>query len=119
MHIDNTATNTLSYDFEQRLINKGIELNNDPYGLKLDLAWDELLPTGKERDKYLELIAYCEKDIQVRNFKKSIRLSAEDAIIDYIDGLNDDNRRIETCYDIVKICKHIANELQACKKVSA
>jgi hypothetical protein len=52
-------------------------------------------------------------------FKERIRLSAEgrtdpfqDALIDYLDSLADDNRRIEACYNIIKICKGIANNLQ-------
>jgi hypothetical protein len=52
-------------------------------------------------------------------FKEKIRLSADgmddpfqDAIMDYLDGLEDDSRRIEACYNIIKICKRIAVELQ-------
>jgi hypothetical protein len=60
-----------------------------------------------------------------QEFKEAIRLSADgmkdpfqDAIIDYLDGLENDSRRIEVCYNIIKICKRIANELQS-KGVSA
>jgi hypothetical protein len=52
-------------------------------------------------------------------FKEKIRLSAEgmsdpfqDAILDYLEGLENDSRRIEACYNIIKICKRIAAELQ-------
>jgi flagellar biosynthesis GTPase FlhF len=52
-------------------------------------------------------------------FKEKIRLSADgmkdpfqDAILDYLNGLENDTRRIEACYNIIKICKKIANELQ-------
>jgi hypothetical protein len=52
-------------------------------------------------------------------FKEKIRLSADgmkdpfqDAILDYLEGLEDDNRRIEACYNIIKVCKRIAVELQ-------
>jgi hypothetical protein len=52
-------------------------------------------------------------------FKEKIRLSADgmkdpfhDAILDYLDGLENDSRRIEACYNIIKICKRIAVELQ-------
>jgi hypothetical protein len=52
-------------------------------------------------------------------FKEKIRLSADgmkdpfqDAILDYLDGLEDDSRRIEACYNIIKVCKRIAVELQ-------
>jgi hypothetical protein len=35
-----------------------------------------------------------------------------DAIMDYLNGLTDDNRRVEACYNIIKVCKGIANQLQ-------
>ena len=60
-----------------------------------------------------------EKSKKVNSFKDSIRLSFEgkndsfiDALIDYLDGLNDDNRRIEVCYNVIKVAKNIAKELQ-------
>ena len=53
-------------------------------------------------------------------FKEKIRLSAEgkkdpflDALIDYLDGLENDSRRIEACYNIIKICKKTAADLQS------
>lgn len=52
-------------------------------------------------------------------FKERIRVSHEgkadpfvDAIMDYLNGLEDDNRRVEACYNIIKVCKGIANQLQ-------
>ena len=55
-------------------------------------------------------------------YKEKIRLSADgstdpfnDAIIEYIAGLENDNRRIEACYNIIKICKRIAVGLQGHK----
>lgn len=52
-------------------------------------------------------------------FKEDIRLSHEgkadpfvDAIMDYLETLGDDNRKIEACYNIIKVCKRVANELQ-------
>jgi type VI protein secretion system component VasK len=52
-------------------------------------------------------------------FKEKIRLSADgmkdpfqDAVLDYLEGLENDSRRIEACYNIIKICKRIAVELQ-------
>ncbi len=60
-----------------------------------------------------------EKSKKVNSFKNSIKLSFEgkndsfiDALIDYLDGLNDDNRRIEVCYNVIKVAKNIAKELQ-------
>ena len=32
------------------------------------------------------------------------------------DELDDDSRRIEACYNIIKVCKGIANDLQAGRK---
>ena len=52
-------------------------------------------------------------------FKEKIRVSHEgkddpfvDAIMDYLDSLGDDNRRVEACYNIIKVCKRIAIEIQ-------
>jgi hypothetical protein len=56
-------------------------------------------------------------------FKEKIRLSADgmndpfqDAILDYLEGLENDSRRIEACHNIIKICKRIAAELQGGKE---
>jgi hypothetical protein len=56
-------------------------------------------------------------------FKEKIRLSADgmndpfqDAILDYMEGLESDSRRIEACHNIIKICKRIAAELQGGKE---
>lgn len=55
-----------------------------------------------------------------RDFKESIRVSSEgqddpfvDAIIDYLDTLENDSRKIEACLNIIKVCKRIANDLQS------
>lgn len=51
-------------------------------------------------------------------WKEKIRLSDNgkepfmDAIIDYLEGLESDSRRIEACNNIIKICRNIAVELQ-------
>ena len=52
-------------------------------------------------------------------WKEKIRLSDGgkedafmDAIIDYMETLSDDNRRIEACNNIIKICRNISVELQ-------
>jgi hypothetical protein len=56
-------------------------------------------------------------------FKERMRVSADgmtdpfqDALIDYLNGLADDNRRIEACYNIIKICRGIAGALQIQKE---
>jgi hypothetical protein len=33
--------------------------------------------------------------------------------LDYLETLENDSRRIEACHNIIKICKHIAAELQS------
>lgn len=52
-------------------------------------------------------------------WKEKIRLSADgkddafmDAIIDYMETLENDTRRIEACNNIIKICRNISVELQ-------
>ena len=54
-----------------------------------------------------------------KSFKEKIKLSQSgesdlfiDALMDYLDDLEDDNRRIEACQNIIKVCKNIAAELQ-------
>ena len=60
-----------------------------------------------------------------QTFKESIRVSHEgkddpfvDAIMDYLETLDDDSRRIEACHNIIKVCKGIANQLQEVKGAS-
>jgi hypothetical protein len=92
-------------------------------------AWDERRAEAKriveEAEAETELLTglltkTAEEGRKRAEFKEQIRLSAEgmkdpfqDAIIDYLDSLEDDNRRIEACYNIIKICKGIAVALQA------
>ena len=64
-----------------------------------------------------EAVNNLEKENEIRKqWKDKIRMSEEngfnDAILDYLQDLDDDNRRIQACYDIIKICKNIANQLQ-------
>jgi hypothetical protein len=54
-----------------------------------------------------------------QEWKEKIRLSSGgkedafmDAIIEYLETLPDDNRRIEACNNIIKICRNISVELQ-------
>lgn len=56
---------------------------------------------------------------QTARWKDKIRLSDSgkddpfmDAILEYLEGLTDDNRRIEACQNIIKICRNIAVQLQ-------
>lgn len=63
--------------------------------------------------------ALAQKLDQREEWKEKIRLSDGgkedafmDAIIDYMETLPNDNRRIEACNNIIKICRNIAVELQ-------
>lgn len=54
-----------------------------------------------------------------REFKERIKLSQSgesdvfiDALMDYLEELEDDNRRIEACQNIIKVCRNIATDLQ-------
>ena len=63
------------------------------------------------------------KSIQERQqWKDKIKLSNNgqddpfmDALMDYLETLADDNRRIEACNNIIKICRNISVELQKVK----
>jgi hypothetical protein len=55
-------------------------------------------------------------------FKEKIRFSADgmkdpfqDAVLDYLEGLENDIRRIEACNNIINICRLVADELQGGK----
>ena len=79
-----------------------------------------------ETDELIDYLDKSSKELQKRiDFKEKIRISAQgtnepfmDALIDFLESLNDDNRRIEACYNIIKICKRIAVELQGSKNPS-
>ena len=92
---------------------------------------DELereIEQGKAKNEQLRsLIGESMKAENKRlEFKERIRLSADgakdpfiDALIDYLEGMGDDNRRIEACYNLIKVCKGIAVELQGSKGATA
>lgn len=78
----------------------------------------------KERDIESEILEQAasrviEQSQKRRQFKERIRLSQSgeadafiDALMDYLDELEDDNRRIEACTNIIKVCRNISSELQ-------
>jgi hypothetical protein len=115
-----------SLDYEY---NKRIEFGG--YAKKIDSGNQEQKPRpdyNKHRDdiKALGEIAdmFIEKSQERVDFKEKIRLSDNgkddpfsDAIIDYLETLPDNNRKIEACYNIIKICKRIAVDLQAGKDI--
>jgi len=71
-------------------------------------------------EKVFELLDTQAQQIQkVEQWKDKIRVSHEgkddpfiNAIMEYLGTLPDDNRRVEACYNLIKICKGIANQLQ-------
>jgi hypothetical protein len=75
-------------------------------------------------DAFLKATSGLVEKLEQRSaWKEKIRLSDGgkedafmDAIIDYLDTLPDDNRRIEACNNIIKICRNIAVELQRKKE---
>lgn len=92
-------------EFKEREVNKKLRANNtkDFLTSALGEATDKLLSKHKER----------------MDWKEKIRLSDGgkddafmDAIIDYMETLENDNRRIEACNNIIKICRNISVELQ-------
>lgn len=69
----------------------------------LNQAADKIIQQGQKRQKFKERIRLSqsgESDVFI------------DALMDYLDELEDDNRRIEACTNIMKVCRNISNELQ-------
>lgn len=73
----------------------------------LSKAANEMIGNMKKRSEWKD-------KIKVSNNGKED--SFVDAIMDYLDTLEDDNRRIEACYNIIKVCKNIAVDLQKIKE---
>lgn len=73
----------------------------------LSKAANEMIGNMKKRSEWKE-------KIRVSNNGKDD--SFIDAVMDYLDTLEDDNRRIEACYNIIKVCKNIAVDLQKIKE---
>lgn len=78
---------------------------------RADLDMDALFRLAEEGTKHIA---------KRQAFKENIRISHEgkddpfvDAIMDYLESLDDDNRRVEACYNIIKVCKRISLDIQA------
>ena len=69
----------------------------------LKIATDKFLTKSQERNDWKEKIRLSDGGKED---------SFMDAIIDYLETLPDDNRRIEACNNIIKICRNISVELQ-------
>ncbi len=76
-----------------------------------DAAEDALLEEATER--------FVETAEKRQGFKERIKLSQAgesdsfiDALMDYLEELDSDSRRIEACQNIIKVCRNVAAELQ-------
>jgi len=94
-------------EFEQREKNK---LNREKENKANDLFSDALKNATED---------FLKKDSEKKEWQDKIRLSDSakedsfmDALLEYLNTLDDDNRKIEACYNIIKLCKGVANELQ-------
>jgi len=79
--------------------------------MKDDLFSSDFLNAAAEK--------FLSKSNERKEWQDKIRVSdsgKEDsfinALMDYMETLPDDNRRIEACYNIIKVCKNISIELQ-------
>lgn len=88
---------------EQR---KKEEQASDMFTDALNIATDEIINKHKQRTEWKD-------KIRVSDTGKDDAFM--DAIIDYLDTLPNDNRRIEACNNIIKICRNISVELQKIK----
>lgn len=84
------------------------KLSNDIFTQTLDSAVNDLFSKTNERREWQEKIRLSDSG------KEDSFMSA---IVEYLNTLSDDNRRIEACYNIIKICKNISIELQRKKNV--
>ena len=80
---------------------------------------DSFKPFNLGIDFLEEAKKFNQKNIDRQSFKEKIRISHQgkedpflDAILDYLETLDNNSRRIEACYNIIKICKGIAVDLQ-------
>ena len=94
---------------DQRTAHKKLGDKIDDAGNRIDDAGDKISAGLKDLQNRLKIR---------ETFKEQIRISSEgkdnpfiDALIDYLQGLDDDNRRLEACHNIIKVAKSIAKEL--------
>ena len=106
---------SLDYEYNKRIEQGGYAKIKD------DFEWpksEKQEPASSDMLKQATDIFFEHQD-KIKSFKEKIRLSDSgkddafiDAIMEYIDGLESDNRRIETCNNIIKVCRNISVELQ-------
>ena len=93
---------------EREFEKKKEEQANNLYSNILKNATDDFFKKNEEKIKWKDKIRISD------NGKDD---SFNDAILEYLDTLENDNRRIEACNNIVKICRNISVQLQTIKEV--
>jgi len=106
---------SLDYEYNKRIEQGGYAKIKD------DFEWpksEKQEPASSDMLKQATDIFFEHQD-KIKSFKEKIRLSDSgkddafiDAIMEYVDGLESDNRRIEACNNIIKVCRNISVELQ-------
>ena len=107
--------------------------NTDDKLFKEEIERDERINNIKEnyeqriyeqkhiKDPIKKAINEFNEDYKIRKeYKDKLKLSGDiketyaylDAIMDYLNGLEDDNRRLEACHNIIKTVKSITKDLQ-------
>lgn len=89
---------------------ENLSVDKDETDRLFDLLENEILVVGARRAKHEKERATWKDKIRVSDGGRQDPFI--DAIIDYLDTLADDNRRIEACTNIIKVCKNISVELQ-------
>ncbi len=79
------------------------KLTDDLFNQTLNNASNQFIKQVTERKQWQDKIRISDSGKED---------SFNQAIMDYMETLPDDNRRIEACYNIIKICKNISIELQ-------
>lgn len=118
---------SLEYEYQKRI-------DDDAYHARAEAAFEakraeNSKPEPESQDTMTSeqalgiLKIHAEAVAQRQDWKEKIRVSHEgkaspflDAIIDYMETLPDDNRRLEACFNIIKVCKRLAVELQGSEK---
>ena len=103
---DQRAKETIAQMKKEREEKESKKIEDDIFTQTVNMVTDKAISGIKKRIEW----------------KEKIRLSDSgkddafnDAILDYLETLSDDNRRIEACNNIIKICRNISVELQKVK----
>lgn len=104
---------------QQRINNLKQEQNKKSEESKATFDKAEKISTEARDTLKMAADIFSTKHKERESWKEKLRLSGDnkdsafmDAIIDYMETLENDNRRIEACNNIIKICRNISVELQ-------